>query len=77
MRDRIVQIETYKSPSNRIAFAGTLRNGREFELFQNVFIESGGAMYQCKVVGIELPPNDNPEYIYRIELPEDLIEKRE
>ena len=77
MNNRILEIRSYNSPGGSITFAGTLRNGRKFELFQKVFIESNGAMYQCKVVGIELPPESNPDYIYKIELPEELIEKRQ
>lgn len=77
MENRIVDIETYKSFGQSFNFAGTLRNEKEFDLFQNVFIRSGEKMYQCIIVGKELPPSDNPEYIYKIELPKELIEKND
>jgi hypothetical protein len=77
MRDRIVNIETYPISSGSIAFAGTLRNLKKFELHQKVFIESHGMMHQCKIVGISLPPSENPEYEYLIEIPERLVELRE
>lgn len=73
---RIQEIETYRAHSNSIAFAGTLRNAINFELFENVFILSDGKMVQCKVVGKELPPSDNPDYIYKIELPEGFIDEK-
>ena len=75
--NRVLDIRAYRGHSSTINFAGTLRNERKFELFQNVFIKSGECMYQCKVVGIELPPTDNPSYIYKLELPRELIEIRE
>ena len=71
---RIVEIETYKTYADMIEFAGTLRNEKKFELLQKVFIKCNGAMYQCKIVGIELPPADNPEYRYKVEIPKQLIE---
>ena len=77
MRDRIVNIETYPISSGTIEFAGTLRNEKKFELHQKVFIESHGMMHQCKIVGISLPPADNPEYEYLIEIPQELVELRE
>jgi hypothetical protein len=77
MKNRIVKIETYPIYKDWIQFAGTLRNEKRFELNQNIFIQSRGAMYQCKIVGIELPPAENPEYKYLIELPKELIELKE
>ena len=77
METRIVKIETYPIGSHSIQFAGTLRNEKRFELFQNVFIESHDQMFQCRIIGIELPPADNPEFRYLIELPKELIELRE
>lgn len=74
---RITEIETYKINKYSIQFAGRLRNEKRFNLLQDVFIESNGAMYQCKIIGIELLPNENPEFKYLIELPKELIELRE
>ena len=77
MSERIVKIETYKTFSNNIEFAGTLRNEKKFQMLQKVFILCDEAMYQCRIIGVELPPASNPEYIYKIELPQELIEKRD
>ena len=74
MHDRVVNIETYPIGSRSISFAGTLRNEKKFELHQNVFIESHGMMHQCRIVGIELPPAENPEFRYLIEIPKELVE---
>jgi len=74
---RIVKIQTYPTHSGTVAFAGTLRNEKRFEMRERVFIQSGGTMHQCTIVGVELPPASNPEYIYKIELPKELIEKNE
>jgi hypothetical protein len=76
MNDKILKIRTYKNHSNSIEFAGTLRNEKQFDLFQKVFIKSGDEMYECTIVGVELPPESNPDYIYKIKLPMELIEKR-
>ena len=77
MNNRVVNIETYSMGSNSVSFAGTLRNEKKFELHQIVFIESHGKMYKCRIVGIELPPAENPEYRYLIEIPEELIKLKE
>ena len=77
MNNRIVEIETYKTYSNTIEFAGTLRNEKKFQMLQKVFILCDEDMYQCRIIGVELPTASNPEYIYKIELPQELIEKRD
>ena len=77
MRDRVVNIETYSMGSGSIAFAGKLTNQKKFELHQKVFIESHGMMHQCKIVGISLPPAENPEYEYLIEIPQELVDLRD
>lgn len=75
MKNRIVNIETYPYHSGIINFAGTLRNEKKFELFQDVFILYNGKMHRCKIVGIVLPPIDNPDYIYTVEIPKELVDK--
>jgi hypothetical protein len=71
--NRIINIEQYRYHSGQINFAGTLRNAKKFELFQDVFILHDDKMVQCRIVGIELPPSDNPDYTYKIELPKEFI----
>lgn len=75
MEQRIVDIETYKWHSDIIRFAGSFRNAKKFELNQKVFILSNDTMVQCEIVGVELPPSDNAQYIYKIELPEGFLER--
>jgi hypothetical protein len=77
MENRVVKIEAYPINSYSIQFAGTLRNEKKFDLYENVFIESNGEMFQCRIVGIELPPAENPEFRYLIEIPKELIELKE
>ena len=76
-KDRVLKIETYQSYQSSICFAGTLRNERKFELFQDVFILHNQKMYACKIVGVELPPKDNADYIYKVELPKEFIDPKE
>ena len=73
MGNRIIDIKKYNDMSKTISFAGTLRNQYKFDLFENVFIMIDGKMVQCKIVGVELPPRDNPDYVYKVELPEDVV----
>lgn len=75
MENRIINIETYRNDASRISFVGLLRNAKKFELNQKVFISSEGKMVQCRIVGVELPPVDNPEYKYKVELPKDFVSK--
>ena len=75
MNKRIQEIETYSNYSNTITFAGTLRNQYKFEMHQVIFIKSGDKMVQCKIVGIELPPSENPDYIYKVEIPKEFVDE--
>lgn len=76
MRNRILDIQPYSGKTNYgdIAFSGRMRNEKVFQLNQIVFILHANKMYQCKIVGIELPPISNPNYTYRIELPKEFIQ---
>ncbi len=74
MTDRVVDIETYKIFS-QIQFYGNLRNEKRFELLQKVFIVSEGTLHECTIKGIELECCENPNYIYKIEIPRELVER--
>lgn len=76
MRNRILDIHTHKSGTDYgiITFSGTMRNEKKFELHQIIFIQHREKMYQCKIVGVELPPEEYSDYKYRIELPKDFIQ---
>ena len=73
MTNRVVDIETYKIYSE-IRFSGTLRNEKKFELMQNVFVLSEGTLHECTIKGIEIENSENPNYIYKIDVPEKLIQ---
>ena len=40
------------------------------------FVINGNEIAKGEIVGIELPPTDNPSYKYKIKLPEELVRKR-
>lgn len=62
---------------DRLSYAGTLRNEKKFNLGDDVFFALGNDCIACgKVIGIELPPADNPEYKYKISIPAEIVERR-
>jgi len=71
--------EIYKSnymDSRRFSYVGTLRNEKIFKINEIVFFAPFFAkpdIAQGKIVGVELPPDDNPEYIYKLEIPKELV----
>ena len=66
----------YSTPKrNGIEYRGTLRNERKFNMFDNVFVAMANKIIVAQVVGIESTVSDNPEFIYKLRLPEDILEK--
>jgi len=62
---------------NYWSYVGTLRNEKKFNLHDKVFfVVNGNEIAKGEIVGLELPPVDNPEYKYKIKLPEELIRQR-
>lgn len=62
---------------NYWSYVGTLRNQKKFNLHDKVFfVVNGNEIAKGEIVGVELPPVDNPEYKYKIKLPEELIRQR-
>jgi len=62
---------------NYWSYVGTLRNEKKFNLHDKVFfVVNGNEIAKGEIVGVELPPVDNPEYKYKIKLPEELIRRR-
>lgn len=62
---------------NYFSYVGTLRNQKKFNLNDNVFfVINGNEIARGEIVGVELPPVDNPDYTYKIKLPEDLIREK-
>ena len=63
---------------NRFNYVGTLRNEKKFNINDDVFFAiNGNEIAIGKIVGVELPPENNPSYLYKIKLPEDLIRQRQ
>lgn len=59
---------------NHFSYVGLLRNEKRFNINDIVFFSINNHDISCgKIVGVELPPINNPEYYYKIELPEVLI----
>ena len=58
---------------DRWSYVGLLRNEKRFNIHDDVFISYEEKIIKCTVVGVELPPEDNPEYIYKIKIPDDII----
>lgn len=62
---------------NSFSYVGTLRNEYKFNISEDVFfVINTNEIAKGIIVGVELPPIDNPEYKYKIRLPEEIIKKR-
>jgi len=69
----IYRVNYFKDKYN---FVGTLRNQYKFNLNDNVFfVINENEIARGRIVGVELPPSDNPEYSYKIQFPKDLLNK--
>lgn len=69
----------YRVPymKDKFSYVGLLRNEKRFNINDKVFFSiNGNEIAFGRIVGVELPPVDNPEYQYKIELPEELIRQR-
>jgi len=61
----------------RFSYVGLLRNEKIFNINDKVFFSiNNHDIAFGRIVGVELPPEDNPEYKYKIELPEELVRQR-
>lgn len=66
----------YRVPylKDRFAYVGLMRNEKRFNLLDKVFFSiNGNEIAIGIIVGIELPPTDNPDYLYKIQLPEEIV----
>lgn len=61
---------------NEFSYVGLLRNEKKFNINDDVFVgyEHTG-MFRGKIVGVELPPKDNPEYRYKVQIPKELCQE--
>ena len=66
----------YSTPQRHgIEYRGTLRNERKFNMFDNVFVAVANKIIVAQVVGIESTVSYNPDFIYKLRLPEGILEK--
>lgn len=73
----INQIYRSRFLKDRFSYIGLLRNEKIFNINDKVFFAiNGNEIAYGKIIGIELPPTKNPDYQYKIELPEELIRQR-
>ena len=57
-------------------YVGTLRNEKRFNIGDNVFFTMmAREIFRGRIIGIELPPTDNPDYLYKIQIPKEIINK--
>lgn len=70
---KITDIKRYNgfSSGSYVTFSGTLRNQYRFDLLDEVYIQFSGKMVKGMIRGVELPVRDNPDYIYKIQLPKE------
>lgn len=75
--NKIKQIYRVVYMSDRFAYVGLLRNEKRFNLGDKVFFSiNNHDIAFGEIVGVELPPIDNPEYLYKIRIPEELVRER-
>lgn len=71
--------QIYRVPymKDKFSYVGLLRNEKRFNINDKVFFSiNKNEIAFGRIVGVELPPVDNPEYLYKIELPEELVRQR-
>jgi hypothetical protein len=62
---------------HRFAYVGLLRNEKQFNIHDKVFfVINGNEIAKGKIVGVELPIAENPEYSYKVEIAEDWIREK-
>lgn len=69
--DNIYRIQYLKNHWN---YVGTLRNEKKFNLKERVFFAIGTDIYFGEIIGIELPPEENPSYLYKIHIPDHIVQ---
>lgn len=70
----IDNIYDYKYFRDEIGYAGSLRNERVFNIRDTVYfvLLNPYRIFKTDIIGVELPPAENPEYIYKIRLPKEV-----
>lgn len=76
--NKINNIYSVNYMKDRFSFIGLLRNEKLFNINDKIFFSTNGHDIYCsRIIGVELPPAENPEYKYKIEIPEQLIKANE
>ena len=58
---------------DRFSYVGTLRNAKIFNINDDIFYAYGQSIIKGKIIGVELPLDENPEYRYKVELPKEIV----
>lgn len=62
--------------TNRFAYVGLLRNEKRFNIGDNVFVAiADNRIIRTTIVGVELPPVENHDYIYKIRIPKEWVKE--
>ena len=74
---KITDIYEVNYMRNEIAYCGTLRNAKRFNIKDDVFVAIGyeGKIFRATIIGVELPPDQNPTYRYKVRIPGRILKK--
>jgi hypothetical protein len=63
---------------NEYQYIGKMRNQDRFDINDNIFFRhNDNTICRGIIVGVELIPKENPEYIYKVKIPAQIIVKDE
>ena len=67
--NKITDIYKLAYMDGKFSYVGTLRNEKKFNLNDNVYFSYDGNKIAYGVIcGVELPPTQNPDYVYKIQV---------
>lgn len=59
---------------NKFSYVGTLRNAKKFNIGDRVFFNyKDNKIFPGEIVGVERLPAENPEYVYKVQIPEKIV----
>jgi len=64
--------------NQHFAYIGTLRNQKKFIIGDTIYFSINrevGHIAPGKIIGVELPPIDNPDYLYKVQISPELVKK--
>lgn len=75
--NNIKQVHVAETKNERV-FIGTIRNARKFQIGDNVFFAYSSFLplqiFRGRIVGVEETQSINPEYLYKITLPDEIVD---